>query len=152
VISYPSAVLCHPHLTDAQVYRDVEPYELYKLVEDYNKYYINDFVKDRDSMFERIAKLLFSHRVICFIKGTPQDPFCKFSVAFVELIKKTGIKYKSFNIFLDDGLRCWLRLYSGWKTYPQLYIDGKIVGGLDIMKDLIEKGEFLKLIPDELKY
>lgn len=102
-------------------------------------------------MFEKIKKLLNSYPVIIFIKGTPHEPFCKFSVSFINIIKETGIRYRSMDIFKDDKLRCWLRLYSGWKTYPQLYINGKIIGGLDKMKEHIEKGEFMNMVPLECK-
>jgi monothiol glutaredoxin len=44
-------------------------------------------------------------------------------------------------------MRYWLRNYSGWPTYPQIYCQGKLIGGLDVCKDLIAKGEFLQLLP-----
>lgn len=98
-------------------------------------------------MFEKIEKLLSSFPVIIFIKGSPMDPFCKFSKSFMALIRKLEIKYKSFDIFKDEGLRCWLRLYSGWKTYPQIYINGKVIGGLDKLTELVEKNEFMEMVP-----
>ena len=102
-------------------------------------------------MFDKIQKLLSTYPVIIFIKGTPNDPFCKFSKSFMEIIKKTEIKYKSFDIFRDEALRCWLRIYSGWKTYPQIYINGKIIGGVDKVAELIDKNIFMDLVPLECK-
>lgn len=149
LIDYPRVVLCHPHMTEAHVEVHIEPYRLYKMIQDYDKFYSVDFQKEKEKMFERIKKLLESSPVVIFIKGTPDDPFCKYSKSFMELMKNSGIKYKSFDIFKDESLRCWLRLYSGWKTYPQLYINGKIIGGVDKLKELMDKNEFLNLIPHE---
>ena len=70
----------------------------------------------------------------------------------MELIRPLKIRYKSFDIFADDNLRTFLRLYSGWKTYPQIYIKGKILGGGDVLKELIEKNEINHIIPNECKY
>jgi Grx4 family monothiol glutaredoxin len=148
-INYPRAVICHPHLTEPQLLKDFEPYDLLKTVEDCHDFYINRFESEKKSVFEKIKKILTSFPVIVFIKGSPHDPYCKYSKSFIEILKSTGIRYKSFDIFRDDSLRSYLRLFSGWKTYPQIYISGKIIGGLDVLKDLVEKSEFMKLIPRE---
>lgn len=131
--------------------RNPETFEIYKMVEQNFNYYENQFEKQKQLMFEKIHSLLSSYPVIIFIKGTPMDPFCKFSKSFMELIKKTEIKYKSFDIFRDEPLRCWLRIYSGWKTYPQIYINGKIIGGVDKLSGLIEKNLFLSMVPIECR-
>jgi len=148
---YPAAILCHPHIFEPQIYIEIDPFDLYKIIEKYDEYYTHYFKKEKSEMYEKIEKLLNTFPVVIFIKGSPHDPFCKFSKSFIEVIKETGIRYRSFDIFKDEKLRCWLRLYSGWKTYPQIYVNGKIIGGLDKMKELIEKGEFMNLIPNECK-
>jgi Grx4 family monothiol glutaredoxin len=150
-IIYPKAVLAHPHIMDPQILSELEPYKLFKIISDYDKFYNEEFDKDRAKYFEKIKKLLDSYPVVIFIKGSPHEPFCKFSRSFIDLLKETNIKFKSFDIFKDEALRCWLRLYSGWKTYPQIYINGKIIGGVDVLKDLISKNEFLDKIPMECK-
>ena len=53
-------------------------------------------------------------------------------------------------IFQDEKIRCYLRLYSNWKTYPQLYINGKIIGGVDVLTELLEKGKFMEMVPKEV--
>jgi Grx4 family monothiol glutaredoxin len=150
-ITYPRAVLCHPHLSEPQLYTDLEPFELYRIVEEAAEFYKTQFEKEKQIVFDKITKILNSYPVVVFIKGTPHDPFCKFSRSFIEILKGTGIRYKSFDIFRDESLRNYLRLYSGWKTYPQMYINSKILGGVDILKDLVEKGEFLSRVPVECK-
>lgn len=131
--------------------RNPETFEIYQIVENSYNFYEHQFLKQKQTMFEKIESLLKSYPVIIFIKGTPMDPFCKFSKSFMELIKKTEIKYKSFDIFKDEALRCWLRIYSGWKTYPQIYINGNIIGGVDKLKELIEKNLFLDMVPIECR-
>jgi len=150
-IQLPRVVLCHPHLTDPQLISEFDPFEIYKIIEKYFVFYKENFAKEKELVFQKIKALLSSYPVVIFIKGTPHDPFCKFSKAFIKTLKETKIKYKSFDIFKDDYLRCYLRLYSGWKTYPQIYINSKIVGGVDKLNELVAKGEFLDMVPLECK-
>lgn len=150
-IIYPQIIFAHPHLIEPIFIRNPESFEIYNMIDQNFDYYEKKFLLEKKLMFEKIANLLNSYPVIIFIKGTPTDPFCKFSKAFMELIKKNEIKYKSFDIFKDEGLRCWLRIYSGWKTYPQLYINGKIIGGVDKLNELMEKNIFLDMVPKECK-
>lgn len=150
-VEYPSVVFCHPHVIEAQIVNNFAPFELYKIIEEYDHFYKHEFEKEKVDIFERIKKILAMFPVVTFIKGTPHDPFCKYSRSFIDLITAQQIRYKSYNIFKDEKLRCYLRLYSGWKTYPQIYVNGKIIGGVDKVKELIESGEFLSLIPDDCK-
>lgn len=100
-IIYPRMVLCHPHLTEPQLYCDLTPYDTFKIVEDASNFYISDFNAEKEKMFEKIKKILDSYPVVVFIKGSPHDPFCKFSKSFINVLKQTGIKYRSFDIFRD---------------------------------------------------
>jgi glutaredoxin-related protein len=150
-INYPQIIMAHPHLVDPIYIRNPDTFEIYELISEHFNYYENKFVLEKKNMFEKIEKLLSSFPIIIFIKGSPMNPFCKFSKSFMAIINKLEIKYKSFDIFKDEGLRCWLRLYSGWKTYPQIYINGKVIGGVDRLNELIEKNEFMQMVPFECK-
>ena len=78
------------------------------------------------------------------MKGTPSLPQCGFSQRIVNLLKKyDGIKYDHFNIFEDNEIREGLKKYSNWPTYPQLYVNGQLIGGIDIVQELDEEGELL---------
>ena len=80
--------------------------------------------------------------------GTPEEPKCKFSRATVEILKQQNVtKYGYFNILNDPAVRAQIKVYSNWKTFPQLYINNKLIGGLDIIKEKIEDGEFDDLLP-----
>ncbi len=100
----------------------------------------------------RIGKLISGHSFMLFMKGTPDEPKCKFSRRTIELLKAQKIgKFGFFNILNDPEVRAQIKVYSNWKTFPQLYINGKLIGGLDVMKELVEEGEFQAMVPNECK-
>lgn len=150
-IKYPSIILTHAHLYDPQIVIGITPIDLYSLIEQFDNFYTNEFEKEKEKMFIKIKNILDSYPVIGFIQGTPQNPFCRFSRRFIELLNKTQIRYKTINILDDKMIINYLKLYSGWKTYPQLYINGKIIGGGDTLAELIEKNQFMDMVPNEVK-
>jgi monothiol glutaredoxin len=99
-----------------------------------------------DQLRQRIADTIAKDRVMLFMKGNPQMPQCGFSAAVVGMLKEVGAAYGSYNILADQELREGLKEYSSWPTYPQLYVDGKLVGGADIVRDLHAKGELATLV------
>jgi monothiol glutaredoxin len=102
-----------------------------------------------EQLRQRITQTITKDRVMLFMKGSPQMPQCGFSAAVVGVLKELGAKFGSFNILADPELREGLKEYSSWPTYPQLYVDGKLVGGADIVRDLHGKGELAKLVGAE---
>ena len=97
-------------------------------------------------VIERIKDQLASSPVILFMKGTPDFPQCGFSGQTVQVLRTCRAKFSHFNIFEDQELREALKEYSHWPTYPQLYIDGELVGGCDIIMDLYHRGELEKML------
>jgi len=89
---------------------------------------------------DRLRKLVVQSPVMLFMKGTPEQPQCKFSVRTVKLLKDCEIEYGSFNILTDDAVRQGLKTLFDWPTFPQLYSNGKLVGGLDVMEELFGSG------------
>jgi monothiol glutaredoxin len=92
----------------------------------------------------RIESLIKGHKVVLFMKGTKQFPACGFSNTVVQILKKEGVPFETVNILADGEIRQALKEYSNWPTYPQLYIDGKFVGGCDIVTELHQTGELSK--------
>jgi monothiol glutaredoxin len=90
---------------------------------------------------ERIEKAIASNRIMLFMKGNPAMPQCGFSAAVVGILKQLGVPYGSYNILADQELREGLKEHSRWPTFPQLYLDGKLVGGSDIVRELHGRGE-----------
>jgi Grx4 family monothiol glutaredoxin len=95
------------------------------------------------SLEERLKALINKEPVMCFIKGTPDEPHCGFSGKLIEVMKQNSVSHGYFNILSDEEIRQGLKAYSNWPTYPQVYAQGKLVGGIDIIKELAEEGALL---------
>jgi monothiol glutaredoxin len=89
----------------------------------------------------RLEDLVKSHKVMLFMKGSKQFPACGFSNTVVQILKQEGVEFGTFNILADAEVRQGLKEYSSWPTYPQLYVDGKFVGGCDIVTEMHQAGE-----------
>ncbi len=85
-----------------------------------------------------------------FMKGSSARPRCKFSRQMVELLNSTGVPYGTFDILGARDVRDAHKDFSGWRTYPALYVNGNLVGGLDVVKQLQEDGELGDLLPSAL--
>jgi monothiol glutaredoxin len=99
-----------------------------------------------DALKTRIAETISSNRIMLFMKGNPSMPQCGFSAAVVGILKEVGVPFGSYNILADQELREGLKEYSSWPTYPQLYLDGQLVGGCDIVREMHAKGELAPLL------
>lgn len=95
---------------------------------------------------ERIRKELGSSPVVLFMKGTPDFPQCGFSAQTSGALRKLGAKFHTVNIFDDAEMREALKQYSNWPTYPQLFINGELVGGCDIAMEMYRNGELRSLL------
>ncbi|MBZ3883053.1 Glutaredoxin-3 [Sciurus carolinensis] len=95
----------------------------------------------------RLKKLTHAAPCMLFMKGTPQEPRCGFSKQMVEILQKHNIQFSSFDIFSDEEVRQGLKTYSNWPTYPQLYVSGELIGGLDIIKELEASEELDTICP-----
>lgn len=95
-------------------------------------------VEDLDT---RLKNLINKAPVMLFMKGNQDNPRCGFSKTTVEILKETGIAFDTFDILADEDVRQGLKKLSNWPTYPQLYVKGELLGGLDIIKEMKESGE-----------
>ncbi|KAG8465210.1 hypothetical protein KFE25_012573 [Diacronema lutheri] len=93
------------------------------------------------SLDDRLKALVSSAPTMLFMKGSPDAPRCGFSRQIVELLRAEGVPFGHFDILADEDVRHGLKAFSNWPTYPQLYAGGKLVGGLDIVRELKEEGE-----------
>lgn len=96
--------------------------------------------KKFNTLEDRLKSLISRAPVVLFMKGTPQNPSCGFSSQIVAMLTSQGVEFDSFDILQDDEVRQGLKKFSEWPTYPQLYANGKLVGGLDIVRELMEDG------------
>ncbi|EKJ76443.1 hypothetical protein NXS19_001633 [Fusarium pseudograminearum] len=100
--------------------------------------------KKKEELFKRLGDLVKAAPVMLFMKGTPSSPQCGFSRQLVGLLRDNSVKYGFFNILADDEVRQGLKEFADWPTYPQLWINGELVGGLDIVKEeMSNDAEFL---------
>lgn len=84
-----------------------------------------------------IDKLVKNNKIVLFMKGTPEEPACGYSNFVVELLKKYGLTdYKAVDVIENNILRDQVKIYSKWPTYPQLFIDGELIGGSDILHQM----------------
>ncbi|KAL0832014.1 hypothetical protein ABMA28_001511 [Loxostege sticticalis] len=90
---------------------------------------------------DRLKALINKHNVMVFMKGNREAPRCGFSRTLIQILNGTGVQYDTFDILTDEEVRQGLKEYSDWPTYPQLYVKGELVGGLDIIKELQANGE-----------
>jgi monothiol glutaredoxin len=100
-----------------------------------------------EQILEQIQAEVAANRVFLYMKGTPDAPACGFSMRVVQILDHLGTEYGARNILEDPRVRMVLSGWSDWPTIPQLFIDGKLVGGCDIVTELYQDGELQQLLP-----
>lgn len=99
-------------------------------------------------MNERIKNAVESNPIVVFMKGSPQFPQCGFSMRTVEALKACGAEFHHIDILTEPEFRQHLPAYSDWPTFPQLFINGVLVGGCDIVMDLYQNGDLLQMVTE----
>jgi len=94
----------------------------------------------------RIETLLQSNRVVLFMKGQPTMPQCGFSAKAVGALSTLGVDYAHVNVLADQEVREGIKAYGDWPTIPQLYVDGELIGGSDIIEQMSNSGELASLL------
>jgi monothiol glutaredoxin len=92
-------------------------------------------------MRDAIQEAITENPVILFMKGTPDAPACGFSARTVSVLQSTGTQFAAVDILPDPRIRQELSALSNWPTVPQLFINGELVGGCDIVMEMYESGE-----------
>ena len=96
---------------------------------------------------QRIKEQVEGHRVVLYMKGTPQFPQCGFSANAVGILRACGVdEFFTVNVLEEPEIRQGIKEYANWPTIPQLYVNGEFVGGSDIVKEMYESGELQKLL------
>jgi Grx4 family monothiol glutaredoxin len=96
----------------------------------------------QEELNDRLRKLMNQSKVVLFMKGNPEVPRCGFSRKISGLLKDNKIEFTSFDILTDESVRQGLKVLNDWPTFPQLIVNGELVGGLDIVQEMVETGEF----------
>lgn len=104
------------------------------------------------SVMQRIESEVAAHPVVLFMKGTPQFPMCGFSSRTVQALKAAGAEpLHTVNVLEDPEVRANLPRFSNWPTFPQLFVNGELIGGCDITLELHESGELARIIAETQK-
>ena len=101
---------------------------------------------------ERIQSEIEGHPVVLFMKGTPQFPMCGFSSRAAQALKTAGAaSFHSVNVLADPEVRANLPRYSDWPSFPQLFVNGELIGGCDITVELHDSGELARIVAEAQK-
>lgn len=104
---------------------------------------LKSLLPKKQNLDERLKSLINKSNVMVFMKGNPKTPRCGFSRQLMEILNETGVAFETFDILEDEDVRQGLKTFSNWPTYPQIYVKGELIGGLDIIKELKESGELI---------
>ena len=91
-----------------------------------------------------------SNKVIVFMKGKKDAPQCGFSAAVVDVFKALGVDFETRDVLTDNELREGIKKYTNWPTVPQVFVDGKFIGGCDVTREMFQSGELQKLIKSQI--
>lgn len=97
-------------------------------------------------VIERIESAIRDNKIMIFMKGTRSFPQCGFSAATVQVFEELDVPFGTVDVLEDQELRDAIKQYSNWPTIPQVYINGKFVGGCDIVRELYENGELQPMV------
>jgi monothiol glutaredoxin len=95
---------------------------------------------------DEIAKAIDENPVLLFMKGTPEQPACGFSARTVAILQSVGRPFAAVNVLPDPRIRQELSALSNWPTIPQLFVDGELVGGCDIVTEMYQSGELQQVM------
>ncbi|CAJ0929565.1 unnamed protein product, partial [Mesorhabditis belari] len=101
----------------------------------------------KEDLNDRLKRLISTKRLMLFMKGDATTPRCGFSRQTIDLLNEINAEYGTFDILNDEEVRQGLKEYSNWPTYPQLYLDGELVGGLDVIREELQDADFVARIP-----
>lgn len=99
-------------------------------------------------VMERIRQHVEENPVVIFMKGTPQFPMCGFSSRAAEALKRCDREFAFVNVLADQDVFQNLPRFADWPTFPQIYINGELVGGCDITLEMYENGELKKMVDE----
>jgi monothiol glutaredoxin len=95
---------------------------------------------------DAIAQAIAEHKVILFMKGTPEAPACGFSARTVAALQSLDTPFAAVDVLPDPRIRQELSAISNWPTIPQLFVDGELLGGCDIVIEMYESGELAQAL------
>jgi monothiol glutaredoxin len=99
---------------------------------------------------KKIQSQIDQNKVILYMKGTKEGPQCGFSARVVQILNSYGVPFETVDVLADPEIRQGIKEFSNWPTIPQLYINGKFIGGCDICVEMDESGELEPLLKEDV--
>jgi len=99
-----------------------------------------------DDVLKEIEREVGENRIVLYMKGTPAFPMCGFSAATVQVLREIGVPFKAVDVLAEPEKRDAIKTFSNWPTIPQVYVDGKFVGGCDVVREMHARGELAPLL------
>lgn len=99
-------------------------------------------------VLQRIDEMVKGNPIVIFMKGTPQMPMCGFSSRTSQVLQASGVEFAYVNVLADPEIFENLPRYQDWPTFPQVYVNGELIGGHDIVVEMYQKGELQPLLQD----
>jgi len=100
----------------------------------------------KEDVLQNIEGEVASNPIMVYMKGTPDFPQCGFSNRVVQIFRQLGVPFEAKNVLEDPQFRYILQEYSNWPTIPQVFVNGKLIGGSDICMEMYENGELQELV------
>lgn len=100
---------------------------------------------------EKIKQQISQNPILIYMKGTPQFPQCGFSAAVIDVFNHLKVPYQTVDVLSDPEIREGIKIFSHWPTIPQVYIQGKFIGGCDIIREMFSRGELQPLVESAAK-
>ena len=102
-------------------------------------------------VIDEIKEMINSNKIVLFMKGTPDFPQCGFSMRTAEALKSCNVEFSYVDILAVPEVRANLPRISNWPTFPQVFVNGELIGGCDITLEMYQKGELQKLLKDAVE-
>jgi glutaredoxin-related protein len=147
VQALPTVLLTRTDRAVLQSLEQLPPAMLMDRLEQQLQAFRQEFALEKERMVPEVRQVVENNRLAIFIKGTPEAPECGFTRQFLELLAKLRLPFFSVNILAQEKMRYWTRHVGGWPTYPQFWVAGKVIGGLDTLRELIASRAILTLLP-----
>lgn len=108
-------------------------------------------VIDAVDTIAKIKQQIAEHKILLYMKGSPKLPQCGFSAQAAQCIDACEVDFAYVDLLVNPDIRKVLPQYSDWPTFPQLYVQGELIGGADIINELYQQGELKKLLQATIK-
>ncbi|MEO2167312.1 MAG: Grx4 family monothiol glutaredoxin [bacterium] len=97
---------------------------------------------------QRIQETIDANKIVIYMKGSPSFPMCGFSATTIEIFNELSVPYETVDVLQDGEVREGIKVFSNWPTIPQVYVDGKFLGGCDIIREMHAAGELQPALAD----